>query len=47
VDNQLMLQGAENGKAWSIVIASDSGIFGSSVVEDDGLFAIFGRCTIP
>ena len=47
VDNQLMLQGAENGKAWSIVIASDSGIFGSSVVEDDGLFAIFGRCTLP
>jgi len=47
VDNQLMLQGAENGKAWTIVISSDSGIFGSSVVEDDGLFAIFGRCTIP
>ena len=47
VDDQLMLQGAENGKAWTIVIASDSGLFGSSVVEDDGLFAIFGRCTIP
>ena len=47
VDNQLMLQGAENGKAWTIVIASDTGIFGSSVVEDDGLFAIFGRCTLP
>jgi hypothetical protein len=47
VDNQLVLQGAENGKAWTIVIASDTGIFGSSVVEDDGLFAIFGRCTIP
>jgi hypothetical protein len=47
VDNQLVLQGAENGKAWNIVIASDTGIFGSSVVEDDGLFAIFGRCTIP
>jgi hypothetical protein len=47
VDNQLMLQGAENGKAWTIVVATDSGIFGSSVVEDDGLFAIFGRCTIP
>jgi hypothetical protein len=47
VDNLLMLQGNENGKAWSIVISSDSGIFGSSVVEDDGLFAIFGRCTLP
>ncbi|HEY7041097.1 MAG TPA: hypothetical protein VID28_19670 [Methylomirabilota bacterium] len=47
VDNQLMLQGSENGKAWTIVVATDSGVFGSSVVEDDGLFAIFGRCTIP
>src|SRR4029453_13867391 len=47
VDNQLMLQGAENGKAWTIVIASDSGAFGSSVVEDDGLFAFCGVCNIP
>jgi hypothetical protein len=47
LDNQLMLQGGENGKAWSIVIASDTGAFGSSVVENDGLFAIFGRCTLP
>jgi hypothetical protein len=47
VDNQLMLQGVENGKAWSIVIASEGGAFGASVVEDDGLFAIFGNCTLP
>ncbi len=47
LDDQLMLQGSENGKAWSIVISSDSGVFGSSVVENDGLFAIFGRCTLP
>ena len=46
-DGQLMLQGDENGKAWSIVIASESGAFGSSVVEDDGLFAMFGNCTLP
>jgi len=47
VDDLLMLQGSENGKAWTIVIGTDNGIFGSSVVEDDGLFAIFGRCTLP
>ena len=47
LDGQLMLQGAENGKAWSLVIASDSGAFGSSVVENDGLFALFGHCTLP
>ncbi len=47
LDGQLMLHGGENGKAWSIVIGSESGAFGSSVVETDGLFAIFGNCTLP
>ena len=47
VDGQLMLQGVENGKAWSMVIASEGGTFGASVVEDDGLFALFGNCTLP
>ena len=47
VDGQLMLQGVETGKAWSMVIASEGGTFGASVVEDDGLFALFGNCTLP
>ena len=47
LDGQLMLQGGELGKAWSMVIASEGGAFGASVVENDGLFAIFGSCTLP
>jgi hypothetical protein len=47
VDGQLMLQGIENGKAWSMVIKSDTGRWGGSVVEDDGSFALFGACTLP
>ena len=47
VDDQLMLQGIENGKAWSMVIKSDTGRWGGSVVEDDGSFALFGACTLP
>jgi len=47
VDDQLMLQGIENGKAWNMVIKSDTGKWGGSVVEDDGLFALFGACTLP
>ena len=47
VDGQLMLQGIENGKAWNIVIKSDTGRRGGSVVEDDGSFALFGACTLP
>jgi len=46
-DDQLMLQGFENGKAWSMVIKSDTGRWGGSVVEDDGSFALFGACTLP
>ena len=47
VDGQLMLQGIENGKAWNMVIGSESGRWGGSVVEDDGSFALFGACTLP
>ena len=47
VDGQLMLQGVENGKAWSMVIKSETGKWGGSVVEDDGSFALFGACTLP
>ena len=47
VDGQLMLQGIENGKAWSMVIKSETGRWGGSVVEDDGSFALFGACTLP
>ena len=47
VDKQLMLQGIENGKAWSMVVGSETGRWGGSVVEDDGSFALFGACTIP
>jgi hypothetical protein len=47
VDGQLMLQGIENGKAWNMVIGSETGRWGGSVVEDDGSFALFGACTLP
>jgi len=47
VDGQLMLQGVENGKAWSMVISSEGGRWGGSIVEDDGLIAVFGACTLP
>jgi hypothetical protein len=47
VDGQLMLYGGENGKAWTMVIGSEGGRFGGSIVEDDGLFAVFGNCTLP
>jgi hypothetical protein len=47
LDGQFMLQGVENGKAWSMVISSEGGRWGGSIVEDDGLIAVFGACTLP
>jgi hypothetical protein len=47
VDGQLMLQGVENGKAWSMVISSEGGRWGGSIVENDGLIAVFGACALP
>ena len=47
VDDQLMLQGYENGKAWNMVIGTQTGRWGGSIVEDDGSFAVFGACTLP
>lgn len=47
VDGQLMLQGVESGKAWSMVISSEGGRWGGAIVEDDGLIAVFGACTLP
>jgi hypothetical protein len=46
-DTPLMLQGIENGKAWNMVVKSDTGRWGGSVVENDGPFALFGACTLP
>jgi hypothetical protein len=47
VDGQLVLQGGEAGRGWSIVIATDTGRLGAAIVEPDGAFAIFGACTLP
>ena len=47
VDGLIMLQGIENGKAWNMVIGSETGKWGGSIVEDDGSFAVFGACTLP
>jgi hypothetical protein len=41
-----ILQGAENGRAWSLVIDQQSGVMSGSVVDGQGAFAVFGACTI-
>jgi hypothetical protein len=43
----LQARGYENGKAWNMVIGTQTGRWGSSVVEENGSFALFGACALP
>jgi hypothetical protein len=40
-----ILQGAENGRAWSMVIDQSNGRLSASITDSDGAFSIFGACS--
>ncbi|HVN37076.1 MAG TPA: hypothetical protein VMW19_02755 [Myxococcota bacterium] len=40
-----VLQGAQNGRAWSLVIDQATGRMTGSVADGEGAFAVFGACT--
>lgn len=42
---KLVLQGAENGHAWSIVINQKNGDFTGAIAEDRRNYSLFGACT--
>ena len=44
-DGLTILQGAQNGRAWSLVIDQASGRMTGSVADGEGAFAVFGACT--
>lgn len=46
LDGMTILQGAENGRAWSLAINQESGVMSGSVVDGQGAFAVFGACTV-
>ena len=45
VDGKLILQGAENGRGWSIVISEDSGRMSATVSDEEVGFIVFGAST--
>ncbi len=45
VDGRLILQGGQEGRAWSVVIAGDTGKLSAGVVDEHGAFVMFGSCT--
>lgn len=44
-DGQLLLQGREMGYGWTIAIEQKSGEMTLSLVNREGAFVLFGRCT--
>jgi hypothetical protein len=44
---RLLLQGGEQGRAWSVVIAQKTGAMTAAIVDHDGGFLISGACTLP
>jgi hypothetical protein len=46
-NGRLLLQGAENGRAWSLVIGQKAGEMTAEVADHDGGFVISGTCTLP
>ena len=45
VNDQLVLQGGQQGRAWSATVAEKTGQMAVAVVEDQTAFVVFGACT--
>ena len=46
VDGKMIMQGAERGRGWSMVVGESSGKMSASISEDRTGFLIFGACTM-
>jgi len=44
VNGLTILQGAENGRGWSVVIDQENGRMTGSISDAEGTFSIFGAC---
>jgi hypothetical protein len=47
VDGLTILQGIDNGRAWSVAIHQETGRLSGSVVDSEGAFLVFGACRLP
>jgi hypothetical protein len=46
-EEQILLQGTELGYAWTVVLDATTGRMASSLANRDGVFVLFGACTVP
>ncbi len=44
-ENQILLQGTELGFAWTFALSTEDGTMTGSIVNREGVYALFGACT--
>jgi hypothetical protein len=44
-NGRIIMHGGQEGRAWSLVIAGDTGQMSAGVVDDNFAFLVFGACT--
>ena len=44
---RLLVQGGEQGRAWSVVIGQKTGEMTAAIADHDGGFLLSGVCTLP
>lgn len=47
LNGTLIVQGGQNGRAWSMTIAEETGRMSSTISTETEGFIIFGACTVP
>lgn len=47
LDGELILQGGESKRGWSVTIDEETGRMAVAIVDNDYVFSLFGTCTIP
>jgi hypothetical protein len=46
-DTQILLLGTELGYAWTVVLDAETGEMATTLANREGVFVIFGACTVP
>jgi hypothetical protein len=46
LDGSLILQGAQNGRGWTVAIVEESGKMSAGVADGEDAFAIYGACAL-
>jgi hypothetical protein len=46
-DTQILLQGTELGYAWTVVLDATTGEISTTLANREGVFVLFGSCTVP